>query len=123
MPLRTYQYLLYWYIAETLPPNLEPLLRSSPGEAYKAPPPYPQDLTLKERIKQEPEGYEPVKHEGTGVDEEEQMYQSYLVGVEEAVEKLGRGSVMADVVVKGFKGIQDRFAMEDGAMSESSEAV
>jgi hypothetical protein len=123
MPLRTYQYLLYWYIAETLPPSLEPLLQTPPGEAYKAPPPYPQDLNLRERIKQEPEGYEPVKHEGTGVDEEEQMYMSYLVSVEEAVEKLGRGSVMADVVLKGWKGIQDRFAMEDGAMGEDPEAV
>ena len=123
MPLRTYQYLLYWYIAETLPPSLEALLKTSPGEAYKPPPPYPHNLSLKERIKQEPEGYEPVKHEGTGVDEEEQQYQSFLVSVEEAVEKLGRGSVMADVVLKGWKGIQDRFAMEDAATSESPDAV
>jgi hypothetical protein len=104
-------------------PSLEPLLQPSPGEACKAPPPYPQNLTLKERIKQEPEGYEPVKHEGTGVDEDELGYQSYLVSVEEAVEKLGRGSVMADVVLKGWKGVQDRFVMEDGATSESSGAV
>ena len=60
----------------------------------------------------EPEGYEPVHHEGTGVDEEEQEYESFLLPIEEAVIKLGRKGVMADVVLKGWKGIQDRLAME-----------
>jgi len=61
----------------------------------------------------EPEGYEPKHHEGTGVDEEEQGYESELVSVAEAVEKLGRRGVMADVVLKGWRGIRERLAGEE----------
>jgi hypothetical protein len=123
MPLGTRQYILYWYIAETLPPSLESVLETEVGAAYKPPPPYPHNLSLRGRIMLEPEGYEPLHHAGTGVDEMEQMYESHLVSVEEAVRKLGKGGVMADVVLKGWKGIQDRFAMEDAATSESPEAA
>jgi hypothetical protein len=108
----TIQYVLYWYIAETLPPDLEAELETKAGEAYKPPPPYPTDLKLRDRVNKEPKGYEPVHHEGTGVNEEEEGYTSYLIPVEEAVTKLGRGSTMADVVLKGWKGIEDRFALE-----------
>jgi hypothetical protein len=94
------QYVLYWYIAETLEPDLEVVLATGPGGAYKPPPPYPHDLTLRERVALEPRGYEPLHHEGTGVDEEEAAYESHLVSVEEAVKKLGRNGVMADVVVR-----------------------
>ena len=108
------QYLLYWYIAETLPPDVEPLVVSKPDEPYKPPPAYPTGLTLKERISMEPEGYEPVHHEGTGVDEEEQAYESHLVSVEEAMRLLGgTSSVMADVVRRGWEGIQRRQEMEE----------
>lgn len=123
MPLAARQYVVYWYIAETLTPELELELQTEAGAAYKAPPPYPRNLTLRERISMEPEGYEPVHHEGTGVDEEELKYASYLVSVEEAVQKLGEGGVLADVVLKGWKGIQDRFAIEDAATSESPETT
>lgn len=124
MPLGTRQYVLYWYIAETLPPNLETELETEVGAAYKPPPAFPRNLSLRERIKLEPEGYEPLHHEGTGVDEEEQTYESHLVPVEEAVLKLGgRNSVMADVVLKGWQGIQDRLAIEDAATSTSPEAI
>lgn len=119
MPLGHRQYLLYWYVAETLPPDIEESLATKAGEAYKPPPRYPQDLSLRQRIGLEPEGYEPVHHTGTGVDEEELGYVSHLVSVEEAVRRLGKGGVMADVVLRGWKGIQDRFAMEDAATSES----
>lgn len=121
LPLGPRQYVLYWYIAETLPPDVEASLATQAGEAYKPPPPYPHDLTLKKRIELEPEGYEPVHHTGTGVDEMELGFVSHLVSVEEAVQKLGKGGVMADVVLRGWKGIQDRFAMEDAATSESPE--
>jgi hypothetical protein len=114
------QYVLYWYIAETLPPSLEAELETEPGEAYRPPPPFPIDLSLRDRVKMEPEGYEPKHHPGTGVDEEEQEYKSYLVPVEEAVKKFGKKSVMADVVLKGWKGIQDRYAMEEAADSRST---
>jgi hypothetical protein len=122
-PLGHRQYVLYWYIAETLPPDLETELETEVGAAYKPPPPYPSNLALRDRIKQEPDGYEPLHHEGTGVDEEEQTYESFLVSVEDAVKKLGKGSVMAEVVLRGWKGIQDRIAMEDAATSESPDAM
>lgn len=62
----------------------------------------------------EPEGYEPVHHEGTGVDEEEQTYESHLVSVQEAMALLGgTGSVMADVVRRGWEGIQRRLDLEN----------
>lgn len=67
----------------------------------------------------EPEGYEPIHHEGTGVDEEEAEYKSYLVPVEEAVEKLGRNDVMADVVVRGWRAIRERYSMEEGVDGRS----
>lgn len=127
MPLgyRGVQYVLYWYVAETLPPHLEAEMATEKGTVYKPPPAYPMDLTLRDRLKMEPQGYEPVKHQGTGVDAEELLYESELVGVEEAVVKLGRGGVMADVVLRGWKGIQDRFAMEEasGATTESPETM
>lgn len=123
MPMGTGQYVLYWYVAETLPPELEKELETEVGAAYKPPPPFPRHLALRERIKLEPEGYEPLHHEGTGVDEEEQTYESHLVPVEEAVKKLGRNGVMADVVLKGWEGIQNRLAIEDAATSTSPEAI
>lgn len=112
--------MLSWYIAETLPPDLEVELETKAGEAYKPPPPFPKDMTLRARVALEPEGYQPVHHEGTGVDEEEQGYKSFLVTVDEAVRKLGRG-VQADVVLRGWKGIQDRFALEEVIDSQSPE--
>lgn len=123
MPLGSRQYILYWYIAETLPPSLETALQTKADAAYKPPPQYPQGLSLRERLKLEPEGYEPLHHEGTGVNEEEQTYQSELVSVDEAVRRLGSSSVSADVVRKGWKGIQDRFAIEDAATNESPEPI
>ncbi|KAF2477031.1 uncharacterized protein BDR25DRAFT_300121 [Lindgomyces ingoldianus] len=106
------QYIIYWYIAETLPPDLEEELERKAGEAYKPPPSFPHDLKLRDRIKMEPKDYEPMHHEGTGVDAEEQTYESHLLPVGEAVEKLGKNGIMADVVLRGWKGIQERFAAE-----------
>ncbi|RMZ66439.1 nudix domain-containing [Pyrenophora seminiperda CCB06] len=128
MPLGTRQYVIYWYVAETLPPDLEATLETQAGEAYKPPPPYPQGLPLKERIRQEPKGYEPRHHENTGVDATERTYKSKLMNVEDAVSLLRvgdptMGRVMADVVFKGWEGIQQRFVMEDAATDESPEAV
>jgi hypothetical protein len=120
---RMKQYLLYWYVAETVPASMEKELETEAGAAYKSPPPYPQNLTLRERVALDPPGYEPIHHEGTGVDEEEQAYKTYLVTVEDAIQKLGKNSVMADVVLKGWKGIQDRYAMEAHADSRSPEQI
>ncbi|KAF1958348.1 hypothetical protein CC80DRAFT_29155 [Byssothecium circinans] len=106
------QYVVYWYIAETIPPALEAELVTARDEPYKAPPAFPADLTLRQRMAMEEEGYEPVKHEGTGVDEEEAGYKSFLVGLQEAVGLLGRGGVMADVVLRGWKGVEERLRAE-----------
>ena len=111
----TSQYVLFWYIAETIPPGAE---TSSPpraeGEAspYQQPPPFPADLSLAQRVQLEPEGYEPIRHEDTGVDSEEALYASYLLPISEALKKL-QGSIMADVVRKGWQGIEKRREMEE----------
>ena len=71
----------------------------------------------------EPDGYEPVHHEGTGVDEEEQAYESHLVSVDEAMRLLGgTSSVMADVVRRGWEGIQTRRAMEEDTVGVTVES-
>ena len=113
----TCQYVLFWYIAETIPPSAETSIPPrAEGEAspYQRPPPYPVDLTLTNRVKLEPEGYEPIRHEDTGVESEEAQYTSYLLPIPEAVKKL-QGSIMADVVRKGWKGIEKRREMEERA--------
>lgn len=111
---RTAQYILFWYIAETVPPDLEVSLSAQEkgqGMAYQYPPKFEADTTLKERMSME-EGYEPIRHENTGVNDEEALYESYLLPVHEAIDKLGRG-VSADVVRKGWEAIQLRQKMED----------
>lgn len=55
--------------------------------------------------------YEPLKHEGTGVDEEEALYESYLLPVDHARRKL-RGSVMEDVVRRGWDAVMLRMKIE-----------
>ena len=111
----TTQYILFWYIAETVPPEVEDSLHAqtaTQGNAYQYPPKYPADLTFAERIQLEPVGYEPVRHENTGVDAEEALYESYLLPVEQAIEKLGH-SVSADVVRRGWAAICLRREMEE----------
>lgn len=63
----------------------------------------------------EPAGYEPPRHAGTGVDEEEAQYASYLLSVSDAVEKL-QGTVLADVVRKGWEAIELRKRIEEGSV-------
>ena len=139
---RSTQYLLFWYIAETLPPALDfavpapplssqekPVSTSSAAAAavngtgltfpqqrppYQRPTPYPPNLTIAQRITLEPEGYEPIRHENTGVGPEEKTYKSFLVPVDEAVRKL-EGTVMADVVRRGWRGIRNRRFLEEKA--------
>ena len=83
-------------------------------QPYVAPPPYPADLLLSDRVKMDGDAYVPPRHEGTGVDEEEALYESYLVPVSEAQTKL-RGTIMADVVKKGWQGIEERLEYESAA--------
>lgn len=111
------QYLLFWYIAETLPPEAESALNActpalgSSRPPYQQPPAYPSALRLADRVKDEPADYVPPKHEGTGVDEEEMLYESHLLGINDAIAKLGR-SVMAEVVKEGWEAIQQRLSEE-----------
>ena len=120
MPLTSNsQYLLFWYIAETVPPQLEEQLNAAmAGQAtavnptpYQYPPQYPAELTLAERLKLEPELHEPVHHENTAVDSEEALYESYLLPIKEAIEKL-KGTVQEDVVRSGWDAICLRHNME-----------
>lgn len=116
------QYILHWYIAETLPPDLEHSLASAEARSkalsstdeavYQAPPPFPQDLSLKERMQMEDDGYEPPRHQGTSIQEDELHYMSYLLPVTEAIEKLKDVPVSVEVIRRGWEGIQRRQKME-----------
>ena len=111
---RKTQYILFWYIAETVPPNLEVSLSAREKEqdmAYQYPPKFEANVTLKERIEMEKD-YEPIRHQNTGVNDDEALYESYLMTVDEAISKLGKG-VSADVVRRGWEAIQLRQNMED----------
>ena len=111
---RSSQYILFWYIAETVPPDIEESLSKAEKEqegAYQYPPKFDADMTLKQRIELESSGYEPVRHENTGVDEEEAMYESELVSVEEAMKRLP-DVLSRDVVSKGWEAIKLRKMME-----------
>jgi hypothetical protein len=119
---RSAQYTLFWYIAETVPPADEALLQSQ-AEAqemsYQVPPRFPAEMPLAARIAQEPKGYEPVRHKNTGVDAEEALYASYLLPIPEAMEKL-KGTIMADVIRKGWNGIQKRREIEEKAATSAN---
>ena len=119
---RAAQYTLFWYIAETVPPADEASLQSqmqAQNVAYQVPPRHPADMTLAARVTQEPRGYEPIRHENTGVDADEALYASYLLSIPEAIEKL-KGTIMADVIRRGWKGIQMRREIEEKAASKAS---
>ncbi|KAI9699222.1 MAG: hypothetical protein M1820_007194 [Bogoriella megaspora] len=132
------QYLLFWYVAETVPPAVETAISAEQEQLRVAragqngendeihgvkkvdvPPPYVaaeafgKDMTLRERIALEPEGYVPVRHPGTGVDSDELLYESHLLTVEEAMKRL-KGTVSAEVVRKAWEGIRERMRMESG---------
>lgn len=115
---RSVQYLLFWYIAETLPPEVEASMNATPtstrpsSEAYQAPPRYPHQLTLIQRIALEPEGYQPLHHENTATNAEETLYESHLLPIETALKKLD-GTVSADVVRRGWAAICLRREMEN----------
>jgi ADP-ribose pyrophosphatase YjhB (NUDIX family) len=129
LPAQAVQYILYWYAAETVPSNVEreygtvanegSEVAGGVGRVYRSPPRFPKDLTINARIQQdmvsdgssERDIYEPVRHEGTGVDEEEALYRSSLVPIDEALRKL-RGTIMADVVRRAWEAVQLRVQIE-----------
>lgn len=86
--------------------------RSMAG-AYQQPPDFEANLTLRRRVAAEPEGYEPRRHDETGVDEEEAQYSSGLHTAEDAIRKLGQNSVSADVVRRALQAIESRMELED----------
>ena len=113
------QYLLFWYVAETLPASVEEQLNKQEdaseasifGAPYQYPPEFPIELTFKDRLAMEPKGYEPIHHTGTSADEEEMLYESHLLSIPEAITKLGN-SHQADVVKLGWDAIKLRLASE-----------
>jgi hypothetical protein len=115
MPVaREYQYLLLWYAAETVSEEDEEALNAVASEGFVKPDTFPEDGTLREREKldvREGEIYEPRRHEGTGVDEDEAFYVGMLVSVDEAMRLLGGTS--ADVVRRAWEGICLRRKMEE----------
>ncbi|KAI9803662.1 MAG: hypothetical protein M1833_000574 [Piccolia ochrophora] len=114
------QYILFWYIAETIPPDTDnsPIdVDADPPsvpQPYQPPVKYPSHMTLSARVALEPMGYEPVHHENTGVDSEEAFYVSYLMPIPEAAQKL-QGTIQEQVVVGGWEAICRRWKMEDGS--------
>lgn len=116
------QYLLHWYIAETLPPDLEASIGPSPeSRKYQEPPRYPEDLRLLDRIAMESDDHEPTRYANTGVDSEEALYTSELLPVKEAIVKLGHNS-MAEVVTIGWNRIQARLEAETTQQASTSTA-
>lgn len=98
---------------------------------YYPPPPFPANLTLRQRIQQDFRGndgngqdvYEPKKHKGTGVNEEESWYESALLPVDAAIKCLG-GGVQGEVVRQAWEAVKLRVQIEDGvAHSASSSGV
>lgn len=134
----TNQYMLFWYAAETVPREIEESYTaaqasSDAGQAarvYRAPMPFPADMTLRQRVAldavQGADGrqkvYEPVWHEGTGVDEEELLYKSYLLSLDEARRRV-KGSVMEDVIRRAWEGVQLRMRMEAPSAHENAECA
>ena len=120
----TSQYMLFWYAAETLPPEDEQsyVWNATNSMLYRIPNAFPKAMTLEQRLlldSQVGNGdhgklYEPVQHEGTGVDDEERLYRSQLLTIEDARKTL-KGSVMEDVVKRGWEAIQLRLKMEKTA--------
>ena len=132
------QYILSWRIAETLPPDEEAAMSvASPPPAseelssssrptekrvlpapYQSPPAYPTNLTLRARIALErlpnSSAYEPVRHEGTGVDADELTYEAHLLPIAEAIRHL-EGSGHDLVVRRGWEAICWRDRLETGA--------
>lgn len=116
MPVaREYQYLLFWYAAETVSEDDEQRLNvAAAGDRFVNPETFPGDMTLKQReaLDMREQGiYEPKRHEGTGVDEDEAFYVGMLVGVEEAMRLLGGTS--ADVLRRAWEGVCLRRKLEE----------
>ncbi|MCJ1436747.1 hypothetical protein MMC27_006129 [Xylographa pallens] len=114
------QYVLFWYVAETVPPEVEAGLDREMEEAatgenptpYRVPPGYPEGLTLAARVRLEEGGYEPVHHPNTAVDAEEALYESHLLPVEEAIYRLRRTSLQHEIVRCGWNAVCARYEME-----------
>ena len=127
LPLtREKQYFLFWYVGETLPPDLEEEItkrEKEQGNMYQSPPEFERGVTLQKRVMLEGKGYEPVRHEGTGVDKEELLYTSILVSVEEAIISLGSEGVTADVVRRGWELIRKRWIIEEEALKGKEDSA
>lgn len=123
-PWNTTQYLVAYYIAETLPPDLEEKAQKMSASTatptnprpYQPPEVFSSTLTLKQRMAQEPEGYEPVHHTRTGVDADELTYESHLLPIEDAC-GLVKGKIHEHVIRTGWSLIQQRMQEESNTLS------
>jgi hypothetical protein len=73
---------------------------------------YPPQLTLEQRGDLEPIGWQPTRVAGTGVDEEEAFYDAALHDIPTAL-KLLKGSLGVEIVLEGWKLIEQRKLMEN----------
>ena len=120
---RDSQYVLFWYVAETLPAQVEEDLNAAEknmatadnATPYQCPPKYPSGMTLDGRVQLDSRDFVPLYHPNTGVNTEEALYESYLLPIKEAAKKL-QGTVMQDVVVSGWEAICLRHKMERQAL-------
>ncbi|PNS18703.1 hypothetical protein CAC42_5242 [Sphaceloma murrayae] len=108
------QYLLFWFVGETLDAEEEGRCNAQ-GDGWVLPMGWRGGMTVVERREMDREGdgwREPVCHPDTGVDGDEMLYEKFLVPVEEAI-RLLKGGVMTDVVRKGWAAIRLRAEMEE----------
>lgn len=122
------QYLLFWFVAETVPQEIEETYKvpvahdggATPAPIYRPPPMFPDGMALESRIDMDravdgsgkTTTYEPVRILGTAQDDEERLYESHLISISDARRKL-KGSVMEDVVRLGWEAIHLRLQMEE----------
>ena len=64
--------------------------------------------------------YEPVRHEGTGVDSDEMEYESHLMDIDEACRVLG-GTELEYVVRTAWRCIEERYRVEVEQEAEALE--
>ena len=120
------QYIVHWYIAETLPQLIEEELNAAMEAKatedvptpYIYPPSFPKELSIATRIKMDGPVYMPKHHPNTGVDDDERLYEAHLLSIDEAMKRLGSTSTTsAEVVRTGWDAICLRWQMEVNSMT------
>ena len=80
---------------------------------YINPPPYPKGLSIADRIEMDGSVYMPRHHPNTGVDDDERLYETHLLSVDDAIQRLSSSSrMLAEIVRAGWDAIRLRGEME-----------